>query len=87
MAMAGAYVLADELRRAHGDYQLAFQAYQGRLRPEIEQRQLEARKLAGSFVPDSQLAIWLTTAFLKFAFLPGFSSIFLNQIGAASIAL
>jgi 2-polyprenyl-6-methoxyphenol hydroxylase-like FAD-dependent oxidoreductase len=85
MAMAGAYLLADELRRADGDYRIAFPVYQGRLRPAIEQRQSDARKLAQSFIPDSNLSIWLTTLFLKVAFLPGFRSIVLNQIGAGSV--
>jgi 2-polyprenyl-6-methoxyphenol hydroxylase-like FAD-dependent oxidoreductase len=85
MAMAGAYLLADELQKANGDYQIAFPAYQAKLKPEIEKRQIEAQKLAGSFVPENQFSIWMMYAFLKMAFLPGFRSIFKRQIGAQSI--
>jgi len=85
MAMAGAYLLADELQKANGDYQIAFPAYQDKLKPEIAKRQIEAQKLAGSFVPKNQFSIWVMYTFLKMAFLPGFRSIFKRQIGAQSI--
>jgi 2-polyprenyl-6-methoxyphenol hydroxylase-like FAD-dependent oxidoreductase len=85
MAMAGAYRLAQALDRSGGDYQAAFQAYQDGLKPEIEQRQLQAEKLASSFVPDSYRAIWLQNLFLKFAALPVLKGIFLRLIGARSI--
>ena len=85
MAMAGAYVLATELEQANGDYQTAFPRYQTRMKPEIDQRQIEAQKLAKSFVPDSYLRIKLMGLFLKVAFLPGFKSIVARQIGAKSI--
>lgn len=85
MAMAGAYLLACELDQAEGDYQTAFPAYQDKLKPEIDHRQVEAQKLARSFVPDNKFSIWLMYLFLKVAFLPGLSSIFLRQIGAKSV--
>lgn len=85
MGMTGAYLLADELHKADGDYEAAFPAYQQRLKPEIERRQKEARGLAGSFVPESNFAIMLTYLFLKAMFLPGFNLFFRNQIGARSI--
>lgn len=85
MAMAGAYLLAHELQQAEGKYEIAFEAYQAKLKPEIDQRQKEAQKLAGSFVPNSQFSIRMMYLFLKFAFLPGFRSIFRRQIGAKSL--
>ncbi|MBV7328565.1 FAD-dependent monooxygenase [Chloroflexi bacterium TSY] len=85
MGMAGAYLLANELQRANGDYQTAFPAYQAKLKPEIQRRQQAAQKLANSFVPANQLSIYLTYLFLKMAFLPGFRSLFIQQIGARSI--
>ena len=85
MAMAGAYHLAEELRQADGDYTVAFPAYQDRLKPEIERRQEEAQKLAGTLVPDNRWSMWMMYLYLKVAFWPGFRSIFLRQIGARSI--
>lgn len=85
MAMAGAYVLASKLAQANGDYRIAFQAYQKQLKPKIDQRQMQAQKLARSFVPDNNVSIWMMNLFLKVAFLPGFRSLFQRQIGAMSI--
>jgi 2-polyprenyl-6-methoxyphenol hydroxylase-like FAD-dependent oxidoreductase len=85
MGMAGAYLLADELYKADGDYKIAFPAYQQRLKPEIIRRQKEARGLAGSFVPENNFAISMTYLILKAAFLPGIRSLFRNQVGAKSI--
>ncbi|HSB02674.1 MAG TPA: hypothetical protein VLE49_18630, partial [Anaerolineales bacterium] len=85
MAMAGAYLLAEELNRANGDYRTAFPAYQQKMKPEIDTRQKQARKLAKSFVPDNGFQIWLTNLVLKGMFLPGFRSLFLKRVGAKSI--
>jgi 2-polyprenyl-6-methoxyphenol hydroxylase-like FAD-dependent oxidoreductase len=85
MAMAGAYLLATALHEADGDYQRAFPAYQAQLKPEIDQRQVQAQKFANTFVPGSRFGIWLTYAFLRLAFLPGFRSFLLKQVGAKSI--
>ncbi|HXD08621.1 MAG TPA: FAD-dependent monooxygenase [Anaerolineales bacterium] len=85
IGMAGAYLLADELYKADGNYKVAFPSYQQRLKPEIERRQKEARGLAGSFVPENNFAIAITYFFLNAMFLPGFSALFKNQIGAKSI--
>ena len=85
MGMAGAYLLADELRKADGDYKTAFPAYQQSLQPEIRRRQKDARGLAGSFVPRNRFEIAMSHFFLNAAFWPIFSSLFAKQIGAKSI--
>ena len=85
MAMAGAYLLADELRKANGDYKIAFPSYQEKLQPEINRRQKDARGLAGSFVPRNHFEIRLSHFFLNAAFWPGFRSLFARQIGAKSL--
>jgi 2-polyprenyl-6-methoxyphenol hydroxylase-like FAD-dependent oxidoreductase len=51
MAMAGAYILADELARSGGDLAAGLSAYEKRLRPRVEAIQASARRLAGWFVP------------------------------------
>ena len=85
MGMAGGYMLADELRKAEGNYKIAFPAYQQRLKPDIEQKQKEARGLAGSFVPGSKFEVAMALFFFNVALLPGFSSLFAKQIGAKSL--
>lgn len=85
MGMAGAYLLADELYKAGGDYKTAFPAYQQALQPEIERRQKDARGLAGSFVPRNHFEIALSHFLLNAAFWPVFRSLFARQIGAKSI--
>lgn len=85
MAMAGAYKLAEELAAAHGDYEKAFQAYESSMMPEIERRQVQARKFAGSFVPESRLGIRSRNFLMNFLFLPGLRSLFLRRIGAVRL--
>lgn len=85
MGMAGAYLLADELQRAGGDYKIAFPAYQQRLKPEIDRRQKDARGLAGSFVPRNNFEIAMAHLLFNVALLPGLSSLFAKQIGAKSL--
>jgi 2-polyprenyl-6-methoxyphenol hydroxylase-like FAD-dependent oxidoreductase len=55
MAMAGAYILAEELALADS-YTRAFENYENRLRPHIEYRQEKAKDLVRSFVPGSERA-------------------------------
>jgi 2-polyprenyl-6-methoxyphenol hydroxylase-like FAD-dependent oxidoreductase len=58
-AMAGAYVLATELKKAAGDYQAAFRNYQLRLGRFIERKQRAARGLAKWFAPKTNAGIFL----------------------------
>lgn len=55
MAMAGAYILAEELARSDDDVPAALARYEGRLRPDVEEVQRAGRRLAGWFVPGSSL--------------------------------
>lgn len=85
MGMAGAYMLADELYKAGGNYKVAFPSYQQKLKPEIDQKQKDARGLAGSFVPANNFQIAMAHFFFNTLLLPGFSKLFAKQIGAKSI--
>jgi 2-polyprenyl-6-methoxyphenol hydroxylase-like FAD-dependent oxidoreductase len=85
MGMTGAYLLANELHKADGNYKIAFPAYQQSLQPEIEHRQKDARGLAGSFVPRNNFEIAMSHFLLNAAFWPIFRSLFAKQIGAKSI--
>src|SRR5581483_5030964 len=59
LGMAGAYILAGELHRAHGDYGAAFTRYQALLQPLIRQKQKAALRFAGFFAPESKFKLWL----------------------------
>ena len=85
MAMAGAYYLAEKLEAAGGNFQKAFTDYENLLKPEIETRQAAARKLAGSFVPESWFSIGIVLLFMRFLFFPGFRRAIRRQVGAGSI--
>ncbi len=57
MAVAGAFVLADELASAGRDVPAALSRYEERLRPAIETRQAAGRRIARWFVPDTEFRI------------------------------
>jgi len=69
-AMAGAYILAGELGRMAGDHAAAFQNYERKFRPFIEQKQRSARRFAGSFAPRTQLGLFVRDAVLRLSALP-----------------
>lgn len=58
-AMLGAYILADELHVADGDFSRAFPAYENRLRVFILHQQDAAIRFAGSFTTRSQIGLFL----------------------------
>ena len=57
LAMAGAYVLAGELRRARGEYAAAFAAYEARLGSHVAAKQRSALKFARFFAPNGLAAL------------------------------
>ena len=70
MAMAGAYLLARDLRD-NGPVQKCLAAYETRLKPVIEQKQAAGRRTADWFVPPSRRRIAARNAALRLAGLPG----------------
>ncbi|HME77226.1 MAG TPA: FAD-dependent monooxygenase [Mycobacterium sp.] len=58
LAVVGAYVLAGELARAHGDYPAAFSAYESTMREPVLRSRAFARGAAKSLVPSSRAAAW-----------------------------
>jgi 2-polyprenyl-6-methoxyphenol hydroxylase-like FAD-dependent oxidoreductase len=70
LAMAAAYVLAGELKRAAGDYAAAFQTYQTLLKPLIERKQKSAARLGGWFAPATPLGLVFRNAFTQLMNLP-----------------
>jgi 2-polyprenyl-6-methoxyphenol hydroxylase-like FAD-dependent oxidoreductase len=61
-AMLGAYILAEELHAADGDFGRAFPAYEQRLQPFILRQQNAAVGFAGSFTPKTTLGVFLAIA-------------------------
>lgn len=59
LAMIAAYVLAGELKRCQGDYAEAFRQYQNLFGPFVLKKQNSALRLAGSFAPKSEVALFI----------------------------
>lgn len=62
MAMAGGYLLAEELGRL--PMKAALDAYEARLRPSISRVQKQARATARSYVPRSKAGLWFSRILL-----------------------
>jgi 2-polyprenyl-6-methoxyphenol hydroxylase-like FAD-dependent oxidoreductase len=85
MAMAGAYVLAEELTAAGADVGAALARYELRLRPSIGQKQRAGRGIARWFVPDSGWRRIVRDTVLRASSWPLASSILKRQIAGESI--
>jgi 2-polyprenyl-6-methoxyphenol hydroxylase-like FAD-dependent oxidoreductase len=64
MAMAGGYLLAQELAR-HADHRDAFAAYQAKLKPHVDAKQREATRFAAVVVPGERSHPWLRRMVLR----------------------
>ncbi len=84
MAMAGAYVLAEELA-VGDDVAAALARYELRLRPSIEQKQRAGRRIARWFVPESGWRLIVRDTVLRASSWPLASSILKRQIAGESI--
>lgn len=69
-AMAGAYILANELERAGGDYARAFAAYESSFRPFMERKQKSARGLASSFAPKTSFGLFVRDQVIRLCAIP-----------------
>jgi 2-polyprenyl-6-methoxyphenol hydroxylase-like FAD-dependent oxidoreductase len=58
LAVLGAYVLAGELERAHGDHVAAFAAYEQVMMEPVLRSRAFAKTVAGTIVPTSNLGVW-----------------------------
>lgn len=87
LAMAGAYILAGELKEAGWDIHEAFSNYERILKPEIQRKQSLARELASSFVPETRFAIWRRNTFSNVMLLPFVSRWFINKYMADNVRL
>lgn len=79
LAMAEAYVLANEFRKTPNDHSLAFTRYEGLLRPFLIRKQKSATRLVGSFVPKSALGVTARNFATQLMRLPVFPQILMGR--------
>lgn len=70
LAITAAYILAGELKRANGDHEAAFAAYQKRLGAFVAGKQRAAVKLLPFFAPGSRFQLFLRNQITKLIALP-----------------
>ncbi|HTR36057.1 MAG TPA: FAD-dependent monooxygenase [Bryobacteraceae bacterium] len=67
MAMAGSYILAEELSAPQNDLAAALRRYEERLRPSIAEKQLAGQKMAKWFVPGDRVRLAIRDAVMRFS--------------------
>ena len=78
MALASAYVLADELSQTD-DWQQALAVYEQRVKPQFDLRQQKARDFAKQFVPGSEMGVKTQTVLMKLITYQAFSGLLKTQ--------
>lgn len=86
-AMAGAYILASELKRSGGDYATAFVLYENRFRDFIERKQRSARSFAASFAPRTSFGLFFRDVVLHLAAVPWVANRLLRHFVGDDFAL
>jgi 2-polyprenyl-6-methoxyphenol hydroxylase-like FAD-dependent oxidoreductase len=84
MAMAGGYVLAQELAR-QADHAAAFAAYQNALKPSVDKKQKSAARSAPLFVPKLNSWPWLRRLTIKLIFSRPLIDLVLVSFGSKSV--
>jgi 2-polyprenyl-6-methoxyphenol hydroxylase-like FAD-dependent oxidoreductase len=84
MAMAGGYVLAQQLTR-QPDHASAFAAYQDFLKPYVDKRQKDAARFAGLFVPKPNSWPWLRHLTIRLIFSRALLGLVLRSFGSRSV--
>ena len=84
MAMAGGYVLAQELARQTGHVS-AFANYQNFLKPPVDKKQKDAARFARVFVPSSGSQLWLRRLALRLLFSRALIKYGMASFGAKSV--
>jgi 2-polyprenyl-6-methoxyphenol hydroxylase-like FAD-dependent oxidoreductase len=86
-AMLGAYVLAGELKQANGDHAAAFAAYEGCMRPFIEEQQTGAVQFARWFAPKTAFGMFLRNSALNLMRFQPFGTWFSRHVFAGAFDL
>ncbi len=86
-AMAGAYILAGELRLADGNFAIAYPAYQNRLQPFIERKQRQAVGFARQFAPKTPLGLAIRNAVSRLLDAPFIGDLMIDRMFADKFTL
>jgi 2-polyprenyl-6-methoxyphenol hydroxylase-like FAD-dependent oxidoreductase len=86
-ALAGAYVFAGELAKAHGRVEPAAAAYEALLRPVISRKQRSARTLGAWFAPRTRWGLFLRNQITRLANTPGLSRLIAGPMVEDALAL
>jgi 2-polyprenyl-6-methoxyphenol hydroxylase-like FAD-dependent oxidoreductase len=87
LAMAAAYILAGELKKADGDYRIAFKAYEDILQPVMTVKQRAARRFAGSFAPKTRLGTFIRNHVTRLMTTPFVAKLFMGRLLTDPLAL
>src|SRR5262249_36189551 len=85
LAVAGAYVLAEELAAWAGDVPSALARSESRLRPAVRDRQVAGRRMADWFVPATPLRLGLRDLALRLSLRPGVASLLRRGLARESV--
>jgi 2-polyprenyl-6-methoxyphenol hydroxylase-like FAD-dependent oxidoreductase len=72
--MAGAYLLAGELKAADGDHEVGFGRYESRFKPFIDAQQRAAVRSIGWYAPKTQFDLWIRNIAVRLIALPFLST-------------
>jgi 2-polyprenyl-6-methoxyphenol hydroxylase-like FAD-dependent oxidoreductase len=84
MAMAGGYLLAQELAKQN-DHRDAFAAYQAALKPHVDRKQREAARFATLLVPGPDSWPWLRRLAMRLLFSPVGLKLAMPMLGSTSV--
>jgi 2-polyprenyl-6-methoxyphenol hydroxylase-like FAD-dependent oxidoreductase len=87
LAMAGAYLLAGELKDAGGDFRAAYSSYQARFKPFIERKQRLAARFSRQFASKTGLGVLVRNAASRLLDAPVVGDIIANRMFADRFAL
>ncbi len=87
LAMAGAYILAGELKLAEGNHKIAFANYERFLHPVIDSKQHAAQKFAKSFVPKTHAGIFLRNQVTRLMSIPLVADLAMGRMFKDSLSL
>ena len=77
--MISAYVLAGELAKADGDYEVAFVKYEAFLRAYISKKQQAAERFAGVFAPRTQWGLSFRNQVIRAFAIPGLARLAIGR--------
>ena len=85
--MAGAYLLAGELRDAGGDFRAAYSSYQRCFKPFIERKQRLAARFSRQFAPTTRLGLFVRNSASRLLDVPFVGEMIANRMFADRFAM